>query len=115
MRRDVVAYMRAHADEFSFLFESADEYERYLATMARNGTWGDELTLRAACQAFRSTVHVLTSEKEHFYVKYAPDTAAASPASSSTPPPAAVTSSLEPMDVFLCFISPVHYNSIVAA
>ena len=40
----------------------AADFERYMKRMARDRTWGDELTLRAICDCFGAVVHVVTSQ-----------------------------------------------------
>jgi hypothetical protein len=100
VRRVVVQHMKQHSDDFSFLFDGEAEFQRYLESMSQLGTWGDELTLRAASDALRCTIHVLTSEKDHFYICYRP---AASEVASRPPP----------LNIFLAYLSPIHYNSIV--
>lgn len=45
VRTKAIAHMRLHAPEYEpFLGEAAD-WSRYIAEMAKPGTWGDELTL----------------------------------------------------------------------
>ena len=34
--------------------------------MSQGGTWGDELTLRAACDSYGVVVHCVTSEAENW-------------------------------------------------
>lgn len=47
VRSAAVAHLRTHADFFSVFFDGEREWKRYLEGMAKNKTWGDELTLRA--------------------------------------------------------------------
>jgi len=47
VRQQAVEYMRSHKALFSGFCADAVEFERYLARIARDRTWGDELTLRA--------------------------------------------------------------------
>ena len=47
VRQQAVEYMRSHKALFSGFCADAVEFERYLARMARDRMWGDELTLRA--------------------------------------------------------------------
>jgi len=47
VRQQAVEYMRSHKALFSGFCADAVEFERYLARMGRDRTWGDELTLRA--------------------------------------------------------------------
>ena len=97
-----VEHMRAHEAGYSLYFDGDDEWQRYLDTMARDGTWGDELTLRAACGVFGCEVHVMTSERENYYLRYDQVENHATAAEAV-------------QDIFLAYISPVHYNSICLA
>ena len=94
VRGEAVGYMRAHADAFSFYFEGG-EFERFLQKMARPMTWGDELTLKAVAERFHVTIHVLTSSEENWSLKYEPD------------------DGKSVKDIFLLYISPIHYNVFV--
>jgi hypothetical protein len=111
--------------------------------MARNRTWGDELTLRAIVEAYSCEAHVVTSEPANWYLAYSPEnpnepqdpaiaTCPSNVLSSQTHSAAAckrrrVTptvhvafvaegQSLPPVrkQIFLSYISPIHYNAIVA-
>lgn len=113
-RKAAIAHMKKHHDFFSVLFESADEFKEYLRDMARNRTWGDELTLRAVVEAYGCEAHVITSEPANWYLVYQPESAGR-----PDPKVAACPKGLQPpkpgKQVFLSYISPVHYNSIIVA
>jgi len=68
----------------------------YLQRMSTTKTWGDELTLRAACDAYGVEIHLITTEQEHWHILYQP----AGPQSPT------------PRHVFLAYISPIHYNTV---
>ena len=51
--------MRRLREEYGVFFID-DEFDAFLTNMAREKTWGNELTIRAAADAFGCTVHVLT-------------------------------------------------------
>lgn len=92
IRTAAVQHIRSWKAEYEgFLGE---DYETYLKGMAREYTWGDELTLRAVCDCFGVVINVVTSESTNWYLKY-------------EPPEVKV-----PQEVFLTYISPVHYNSL---
>jgi len=59
-------------DFFICFFDNSKEFEKYLRLMKRDRTWGDELTLRAMCDYYRVTIHVLTSTPGFggYYLKY---------------------------------------------
>eukprot|EP01044_Picomonas_judraskeda_P002158 COSAG03_NODE_148_length_11571_cov_9.471583_4_plen_285_part_00 len=67
VRATAVEYMREHADAFSCFCVEESAFEIYLNQMqnGRRGkpVWGDELTLRAICNALGCTIHVLTSQR----------------------------------------------------
>ena len=66
-----------------------------MAGMQTDRTWGDELTLRAAADAFGCVVHVITSTTENWHLVYQPEKPREPPKS-----------------LFLTYVSPVHYNTI---
>ena len=78
-----------------------------LRTMAQLGTWGDEMTLTAAAQVFACHVHVLTSQQENYYLCYKPNDDNDEEAANQTNGDGACS------NVFLAYISPIHYNSVV--
>lgn len=45
------------------------EFDLFLCNMALDKTWGDELTLKAAADEFGVVIHIITSEKENWYLK----------------------------------------------
>lgn len=75
----------------------AGEFDAYLKRMGRARTWGDELTLRAICNAFGATLHVATSQAGSWYLKYEPEQRKTD------------------RSIFLAYISPVHYNAFALA
>ena len=117
-----VTYLTTHSDQFACYFDGEMEWQRYLSTMLLDGTWGDELTLKAASNVLHCTVHVLTSEKEHYYMCYVPDnddddTTTTTTTNNNTNDAAKLRSNNNASshycdDIFLAYISPIHYNSI---
>ena len=85
-------HMRQQREEFEIYFD-VGEFDTFLERMGTERTWGDELTLRAAADAFRCTIHVITSTKENWHLRYEPEGK-----------PAKL--------LFLTYVSPVHYNAI---
>ena len=96
IRTSTVDYMRDHASDFKAFF-AGSLFDRYLTRMRRDRTWGDELTLRGICNCFGCHIHVVTSLEHNWYLKYSPVRARTQ------------------KHVFLAYISPAHYNSIVLA
>jgi len=70
------------------------DFKEWAKQMARERTWGDELTLRAACEAYGVVLNVVTSNSENWFLRYCPE------------------HTLVQREVFLTYISPVHYNGI---
>ncbi|CEF96584.1 Ovarian tumour, otubain [Ostreococcus tauri] len=94
VRAAVVRDVEARREEFEIYFESSREFEKWLREMKRDRTWGDELTLRAACDSFGVKIHVIQSTEKGWNLMY------------------------EPFEVkskrvaFISYVSPVHYDAI---
>lgn len=94
VRAAVVRDVEARREEFEIYFESSREFENWLREMKRDRTWGDELTLRAACDSFGVKIHVIQSTEKGWNLMY------------------------EPLEVkskrvaFISYVSPVHYDAI---
>ena len=99
VRTAAVSYLSKRCDDFCIYFESADHWFNYLTAMNKKGTWGDELTIKAAVNALNIGIHLLTSEAENYYIRYEPEEQ--------------YHHQQPRVDVFLAYISPIHYNSIV--
>ena len=73
IRSQVVSYMRAaRAECFDFYFESPAQADAYYDNLAKPGSWGDELSLRAASDCLYVNIHVLSSEERNCYITYRP-------------------------------------------
>ena len=70
-------------------------WDAYLARMARDGAWGDHVTLQAAADALDARVHVLTSYDDDGFLQIVPQ---ANPRA--------------PRTLWLSFWAEVHYNSV---
>ncbi|CAK9110415.1 unnamed protein product [Durusdinium trenchii] len=112
VRQSAVAHMRKHADFFGVFFEDEAEFGHYCKNMALHGTWGDELTLRAVVEAYGCIAHVITSEPTNWHLVYEPESSDMDSAIAVCPlgmdPPKARK------QIFLAYISPIHYNAIIA-
>lgn len=95
VRAEVVAHMRRQEAEYRSLFDEG-EWRTYVAQMARDGEWGDELTLKAAADAFQVKIHVVTSTNNNWYLMYQPDK----------------TDRKMGRELFLTYIAPIHYNAL---
>jgi hypothetical protein len=89
---------------FSPLFPDEDAYLLYADDMATNATWGDELALAAAAEAFGMHVTVIQDTPQHWLVAYAP----------SNPQPQGGTAQ-RTRRAFVAYTAPVHYDAIVPA
>eukprot|EP00958_Prasinococcus_capsulatus_P014749 scaffold1554_cov401-Prasinococcus_capsulatus_cf.AAC.25 len=45
-------------------FDGNGELDHYIRTMGQNRTWGDELTLRACCDAYGLAIHVIQVSRQ---------------------------------------------------
>ena len=116
VRRRIVTYMSeaANRDAFCLYFDGPAAYDRYLRRMSKSGTWGDELTLKAACNCFNVIIHVLTTEPTHYYLQYKPDgyDTALRRAQAENKDGAEQSVLRNFSHLYLAYISPIHYNSI---
>jgi len=110
-RQAAVEQMRRNADFFGMYFEDAAEFNAYLRNMARNRTWGDELTLRAAVEAYGCYAHVLTTTDANWYLVYQPE----GEPLPSLPLPTGGAAPRRGKEIFLSYVSPIHYNAVQAA
>lgn len=108
VRAATVAHMRRLREEYGVFFID-DEFDAFLTNMAREKTWGDELTIRAAADAFGCTVHVITSDADNWHLRYTPAGMARQPSLATAD---LADGSGAGRRLFLTYISPVHYNCI---
>jgi hypothetical protein len=73
VRHIVTEYMLAQHGFFAMLFETEREFVQYVEGMKMPGTWGDEITLRAAADALGVVVHVITSDTASWHKCFTPD------------------------------------------
>ncbi len=96
VRRRACAYIAGEGRRRFQAYLGPDGIDEYVARMSCDGTWGDELTLRAIAEEFSLVVSVITSAKSNFYLRYVPDRVGRPNA-----------------EVFLAYTSPCHYDRIV--
>jgi len=111
-RAAAVAALRASAERYTPLFASAAAFNKYCNDMARTRTWGDELTLAAAADAYAVRVHVVQSTERNWHLSYEPQPL---PAGVQLPPPPPEAPAGKLRRVFLAYTSPVHYDAIRVA
>ena len=114
VRSVACAHMRAQGDFFGIYFEDAEEFHAYLRDMGRPRTWGDELTLRACVEAFGCVAHVITSESQNWYLMYNVETPPDADRLARACTKAGVPPPKPSKEIFLSYVSPIHYNAIAA-
>ena len=109
--------MAAHSDDFAPFVDG--EFDDYLRDMRRDRNWGDELSLRAAADCFSVGITVVTTDEEnyllHYNVQEEGEDSAGMTSSSGVASPSKKGNKgrkLSQRQLFLCYISPVHYNSV---
>jgi len=113
-RKSIVAHMKKHKDFFSMFFDGPSEFETFIEEMALDRTWGDELTLRAAVEVYGCVAHVITSEAANWYLTYEPEMREKSVDLEIAECPEGMCLPPQGKHIFLAYISPVHYDSIIA-
>ena len=94
VRRLATEHIEKRRGEFEIYFDSPQAFDKWLREMKRDRTWGDELTLRAACDVLGMKIHVVQSTAANWYLVYEPE-----------------VKQTKRM-VFISYISPVHYDAI---
>jgi len=94
VRERATALIEARRQEFEAYFDGARAFDEWLREMKRDRSWGDELTLRAACDAFGCKIHVVQSTSANWHLVYEPERLATK------------------RMVFISYISPVHYDAV---
>lgn len=92
LRQLVVSYMRSSPEEFAYFL--GDDFDAYLAAMARPGTAADELTLRALADRLGVPITVVSGDKYVWCVRYPP------------------RHTLSQREVFLAVMAPASYASL---
>jgi hypothetical protein len=96
VRQRVISTMAATRSYYEGFL--GDDFNNYLNEMSRSGVWGDELTLRAAAEHYGIAINVITDERDNWFVRYVPQTCR--------------QAEMDKWEIFLAYISPVHYNYI---
>lgn len=93
VRKAVVQQLKKHPDMYQPYVPT--EYNEYVTGMAKSGTWGDHVTLKAAADVYGVRISIITSYKENAVLDIQPDKATSQRV------------------LWLSFWAEVHYNSLV--
>eukprot|EP00928_Gymnodinium_smaydae_P033299 TRINITY_DN23890_c0_g1_i1.p1 TRINITY_DN23890_c0_g1~~TRINITY_DN23890_c0_g1_i1.p1 ORF type:complete len:206 (-),score=44.01 TRINITY_DN23890_c0_g1_i1:113-673(-) len=93
LRKIVVEQLRRGRENYAGFVPG--RFEDYVAEMARDGTWGDHVTLQAAADALGTRIHVLTDRFVDAYIEVTPKDVKSEKV------------------LRVIFWSEVHYNSVV--
>ena len=69
MRESLVSHIRKNWDNYAPFLTEEDRHT-YVATMQKNGEWGDELILNSFCDKYKCTVRVLDEDDHHLISVY---------------------------------------------
>lgn len=97
VRRVVVRQLQTHRSKYEGYTEG-ETFDAYVDRMARDGTWGDNVTLQAAADAFGVPVYLVTSFPTGLCVEVQPER----------------EDRRFSHAIWLSFWAEVHYNSLVA-
>ena len=95
VRKRSVAYLAEFRGDYENFLEDPNAFDDYLRNMSMDKTWGDEITLCCAANAFECLINVVTSESSNWYLQYWPK--GNSPCSK---------------ELFLAYTFPLHYDAI---
>mmetsp|Transcript_5979 Transcript_5979/g.8717 ORF Transcript_5979/g.8717 Transcript_5979/m.8717 type:complete len:349 (-) Transcript_5979:83-1129(-) len=133
VRLATVDYIVRNKKNFVCYFDGEQAFLKYTNSMKTDGTWGDELTLRAASNRFDCTIHVVTSEQQYYYMRYIPNEEDFQTENGGKRRTKTISNHKENIqehriaktdragnasfkqpctEIFLAYLSPLHYNSI---
>jgi hypothetical protein len=92
VRKSVVTQLKTTPDAYSNYVPM--KYIDYLKNMAKNGEWGDHVTLQAAADYYGVKISLITSFKDTCFIEIVP------------------TEQKSKREMYLSFWAEVHYNSI---
>ncbi|KAF8691755.1 hypothetical protein HU200_040148 [Digitaria exilis] len=92
VREQIISQLKANRDAYDGYVPMA--YDEYLEKVARNGEWGDHVTLQAAADKYGVKIFVMTSFKDTCYIEIQPKVQKSNKV------------------LLLSFWAEVHYNSI---
>lgn len=92
--------LRNQSNLYSMFFDTEAAYEKYTKDMEKNGTWGDEICLKALCDNFEVVTYVFVSTLGNWYLKYTPFSCKSEHEAHNC------------RKIFLSYLSPIHYNSL---
>jgi len=110
IRRVICKHMTVHKDEYGLFLTDEENIDSYIWRMRQDREWGDELTLKAAVDAFGLTVHTITSNSQGWHIRHQTDQGVADKASG---PEASAWQKAARKTLFISYIVPIHYNSVV--
>ena len=108
---------------YELLFDTEQEFTRYWKTMSMSGTWGDEITLRAAADTFGVHLHIITSDEQRWHLHFSPERVdpaeveveESTPTGKSEKDFAKLSHKKDTHQphLFMLYLAPVHYDDIV--
>jgi len=101
VRERSVSYLKEYREHYEDFLGGQEEFDHYLCQMSLNSTWGDEITLCGAANAFDLVVNVITSESANWYLQYRPRTTTM-----------VGDKKEQPREIFIAYTYPLHYDAV---
>ena len=96
VRERSTSYLAEYREDYEDFLDTPDAFEAYLYNMKKDATWGDEITLCCAANAFQCMINVITSESSNWYLQYLPKSNATKCNK----------------EIFLGYTFPLHYDAV---
>ncbi|QDZ20496.1 putative OTU-like cysteine protease [Chloropicon primus] len=100
VRERSVSYLEEQEEGYQDFFGGRKDFKRYIYNMRLDKTWGDEMTLCGAANAFECVINVITSESSNWFLQYWPKDMDASTNAEGT------------KEIFVGYTFPLHYDGI---